>query len=158
MIDFKEQLKTIVKKHNLPSFETLDKEFEFLYVGKIIEVTRPLSFIRRRMSDKMGGILGMLQGMVQPNPSSMISLEESSFFTKEEKQEKIIAILRELMYFERLSIHLNITSTDEEEVAFIKALWEKWNHLKPQILELTKKLHEGWRKDSEEKKDHNYMG
>jgi len=158
MKNLKESYKKLQEKYKLPDYEELDQEFELLYMKEIYEITRPLVFIRRRIYDKIGWSSGMIQSILQPNPSSPINLEESSFFTKEEKQEKLIKLLRQMMYYARLSLDLDISSTDEEEAEFIKEAFNKWQEFKPAIKEISTKMKEGWKKEIEHKKGHDYMG
>ncbi len=158
MKNVKESYKNLQSKLNLPTYEELDKEFELLYTHEIFEIARPLVFVRRRMYDRIGNVCGMIQGILQPNPGSPISLEESSFFSKEEKQKEFINLLKDLMYYERKASELDLDSTDEQEAKFIKELFSKWKEVKPQLKKIASKLSEGWKKEPEEKKDHSYLG
>ena len=159
MKNLKERYKKLQQEFSLPSYEVLDNEFEFLYVREIFEISRPLVFIRRRIYDKLGWACSMLQGIIQPNPGSIISIEESSFFTKEEKQKDIINLLKDLMYYERLSGDLDLYSTDEQEAKLIKEMFSKWKEVRPKIKNITSKLTEGWKNQKDEsKKNNTYMG
>lgn len=159
MKNLKENYSKLATQFNLPSFEELDKDFELLYVRELFEINRPLVFIRRRICDKIGWTCGMLQGIIQPNPGSMLSIEESSFFTKEEKQNNFVKLLKGLMYYTRKSIYLDMESTDREEAEFIKEAYNKWLETKPKIKEISQQLKEGWKKEKESSKEtNNHLG
>jgi len=158
MKNLKNDYDTLKKKFNLPSYEELDKDFELLYMREIFEIKRALVFVRRRMCDKIANICNVIQNIIQPNPSYPISIEESSFFAKDEKQNELIDLLKDLMFYERFSNSLDIFSTDEEEAEFIKEVYSKWNEVKPRIKEIANKMAKGWKAKKEDKKRNDYMG
>lgn len=158
MKNLKSSYETLANKYNLPSFQELDNEFEILYFRELFEISHPLSFVRRRIYEKFGWVCGMLQGIAQPNPSSMISIEESSFFKKEEKKEHI-DLLKAMMYYERYSVNLDIETNEEQDAEFIKQAYQKWMEIKPQITKISAKLKDSWKKETEVKeRNNNYMG
>jgi len=158
MKDLKQNYQKLVGKYSLPAFEQLDKEFEILYMRDIFEVAYPLRFIRRRINDKISWICNMIQTIMQPNPGSLINMEESTFFSKEQK-ESYKQLLKELMYLERISLNLDIETSEEKDAEFIKTTFSKWDEIKSKILEITNVLKEGWKKETSKKnKNHNYMG
>jgi hypothetical protein len=158
MKELKQRYGKLAEKYNLPLFEELDQDFEILYFKELFEISKPLAFVRRRIYDKIGWVCSMIQTLMQPNPGSPISIEEASFFTKEEKQD-FIKLLKQMMYFERLSIHLDVESTEQEDADFIKETTKKWKEIKPKIKEITNQLNKGWKKETEKKtKNHNYLG
>lgn len=153
---FKSEYEKLVKKHKLPSFEELDKEFELLYIRDFIEINFPLKFIRRRIVDKIVVYCSMIQSLIQPNPSSPISLQESKFF-KEEDLKRMVDILKELMFFERASFSLDTDSTEEKDALFIKDALVLWKKLKKELAGIATSLKEGWKKQvSSESKDKNH--
>ena len=159
MKNFKESYKKLAKEYNLPSFEELDKEFELLYLREIFEISHPLSFVRRRMFDKISQVSGTIHEILQPTTSSIVSLEESSFFSKEEKKENLTGLFKEMMGLLRSSTSLEIELTEEKEAESIKETFQKWNDVKPQLIEIASKLKDGWKKETDSnKKDHNYVG
>lgn len=159
MKNLKENYSKLANQFSLPSYEELDKDFELLYSRELFEISRPLVFIRRRICDKIGWTCGMLQGLIQPNPGSMLSIEESSFFSKEEKQDSFVKILKDLMYYTRKSLDLDLESTNEEEAEFIKELYNKWIEIKPKIKKISQQLKEGWKNEKEtNKQTNNHLG
>jgi hypothetical protein len=159
MKNIKESYKKLSEKHNLPSFEELDNEFELLYTREIFEISHPLSFVRRRMFDKISSISGTIHEILQPNPSSIVGLQESSFFSKEEKKENLTNLFKELMVLLRSTASLEIELTEEGEAESIRETLKKWKEIKPQLIKIAAKLRDGWKKETTStKKDHNYFG
>ena len=159
MQDFKQEYEKLIKKYNLPSYENLDEEFELLYIAEICEISRPLSFVRRRINDKIGWVCNMLQSILQPNPSSLVSMQESAMFSKEQKEE-CQQLLKELMYVNRLSVYLDIDIEEKKNAEYIKTTFTLWKKMKPQISAIAQTLYQGWKENP--KKEHspsnNYTG
>ena len=147
MIDLKQEYEKLSKKYNLPKYEELDDQFELLYFHQIIEIKYPLRFVRRRMFDKINSFIVFLQNLVNPNPASLISLEESKFFSDEEKNE-IISLIREMIKLERQSVLIDLSSTEEKEAKFIKEVYSFWKKHKEKIYKINQKIKENWEKET----------
>ena len=145
-MNLKEEYEKLKKNHKLPNYEILDKEFELLYVTKLEEIKFPLRFIRRRINDKIAWFCNMLQNIIQPNPSSLISLEESKFFSDEDR-EKMIALLKELMFMERESVVLDIDYDEKKDSEYINNILSKWDSIKKKISYFSEKLKKGWKEE-----------
>ena len=153
----KERYKELQKKHGLPRYEDLDREFELLYVGAIQEVQFVLRFVRRRMNDKLVNACTMVQSLLQPNPGSFVNLQESSFLSKEEKRE-CSELLKEIMEVERWSVVLDVESDERKEAEFVKELYKRWLAWKPRVVRLGKKVVEGWKSlELKEEKQERYF-
>ncbi len=156
-MNLRDEYEKLRKTHKLPSYEDLDKEFELLYVTKLEEIKFPLRFIRRRMNDKIAWFCNMLQNIIQPNPGSIIGLEESKFFSNEDK-EKMIALLKELMYIERESLFLDIEYEDKKDVEYINNVINKWNKIKKDISHFSEILKNGWKAEIKKESKEQYFG
>lgn len=156
-IDLKKEYDGLKKKYGLPDYDKLDNEFEFLYVGQIIEIKFPLKFIRRRINDKLAFFCSMLQGVLQPNPGSLVSLQESKFLEQKDL-EKTMNLLKELMFVERQSLLLDISYSEKEEAEFVKDVFKKWPEIKESVSDLFQKIKDGWKKEMKEKGAKNYFG
>ena len=152
----KQTYNKLVKKYHLPAWQALDDEFEIIETKDGMEVIHTLRFIRRRMTDKFSSYALILEGILQPNPGSLISLQEPKFFTEEQLQ-IVITLLTEFMYLERQSLLLDTASTEKLDAVFIKNSFNAWKILKKDLLLVTTILAEGWKK--ERKSDSfSYMG
>jgi len=132
------------KKYSLPSYDLLNQAFELLYITPICHIDFPLRFVRRRMVDKIGMICNFLQTMLQPNPSWLIYLKESSFFTADDRQQ-MSDLLRQGMQWERESMLLDVDHDEQADARFIKDVFQRWKKFKEQYASLAKKLPEGWK-------------
>ena len=153
----KEDYEKLKKSYKLPNYEDLDREFELLYVTKLEEIKFPLRFIRRRITDKISWFCNMLQNIIQPNTGSLISLEESKFFSDNDRQ-KIIAVLKELMDVERESLMLEVTFSEKEDAEFINNIYIKWNKIRKDIAYFTEILKKGWKEEVKKEEKEHYFG
>ena len=156
-MNLKEEYEKLRKVYKLPSYEFLDREFELLYVTKLEEIKFPLRFIRRRINDKIAWFCNMLQNIIQPNPGSLISLEESKFFSDEDRK-KMIDLLKELMYMERESVLLDIDYDKKKDSEYISDALEKWNSIKKEISKFSDKLKKGWKEEIKKESKEEYFG
>ena len=155
MSDLKKEYESLKKKYNLPDYDGLDNEFELLYVGEIKEIKFPLRFIRRRINDKIAMVCNMIQTLLQPNPGSVINLQEASFLDKEEKN-KYSELLKNLMIIERTSLALDLNFDENGDAEFIKDNYKGWLEAKDDIMKLTDKLIDGWKKLEIKKEQRNH--
>ena len=158
VMELKKEYDILAKKYNLPDYEDLDKEFELLYVMDIKEIKYPLRFVRRRINDKMAWACTMIQSILQPNPGSLVNLQESNCFTKDDKQ-KLFAALKDMMQLERKSLLLDINFNEKEDATFIAEAFNRWLTVKKDVSWMAEKMHQYWTTMEEEKKttDH-YFG
>ena len=156
-MEIKKAYEKLKIKYNLPEYEELDEEFELLYFQRIIEIKYILRFVRRRIVDKLNSYVNFLQNILNPNPSSLISLEESKFFSQEEREE-IIALIKEMVIVERKSLELDINHNEKKDAEFIKYGFMKWGELRNKIAKMCDKLKEGWESEIKEESEKHYFG
>ena len=156
-MDLKKIYESYQKKYKLPDYDKLDHEFELLYVNNIIEIKYPLRFIRRRIIDKIGYFIGILQGILQPNPASIISLEESKFFSEEEKK-NISLLINRLMLLQRESTVLDTDFNIDEDAKLIRESYKFWLDTKKDILKIIETFVQNWKKEAKEESKKEYIG
>ena len=144
--DLKNRYDEIAKKKSLPNWEELDSEYELGHVGPIMEVSFPLRFVRRRIGDRFAWAANFLQGLLQPNPSSVVSMQESKFFTELDRK-KVVELLKTFMYLERTNLSLDIANNDEDSVRWIRDAHKTWIESKKDLTNLTDKMKTGWKEE-----------
>lgn len=155
-MELRKKYNELQKKYGLPSYDGLDSDFELLYVSPITEINFPLRFIRRRINDKLAFFCSMLQGVLQPNPSSLIALQESKFLDEDDSK-KVRKLLKEMMFMERQSLLFDINHSEKDEAELIKDVFKKWPGIKKQVHEIFSKIKENWKKEIK-KKEESYFG
>jgi len=158
-MDIKKEYEALAKKYKLPDYEDLDREFELLYVMDIKEIKYVLRFIRRRINDKVAWACTMIQSILQPNPGSLVNLQESNCFNSKDDKQKLFNLLREMMQVERKSLLLDIKSDEKGDAVFINESYKQWSSFKNEISWIAEKMHKHWSTVQEEKKERDrYFG
>lgn len=124
----------------LPEIILLDKETECidLLTERKAEASLPLTIIRRRFVDVVGGWISYLHSFLLPNQQSMILVHEAENFSEEEKAE-ILMILNQLMFISRVSAKLELERSPAADAHFLGEYFPKWLEIKAKILAITKK-------------------
>ncbi len=157
-MDIKKEYQTLEKKYKLPDYEELDREFELLYVMDIKEIKYVLRFIRRRINDKVAWACTMVQSILQPNPGSLVNLQESNCFARDDKQ-RLFNLLKEMMQLERKSLLLDINPDEKNDAAFINESYKHWSSFKNEVAWAAEKMHKHWSMVQEERKERgHYFG
>ena len=157
MVDLKNDYEKLRKKYSLPKYDELDENFELLYFQPVIEIKFLLRFIRRRIFDKINSYIVFLQNILHPNPNSIISLEESRFFSDNEKQE-IANLMKSMMQLERKSSLIDLSGSEKEDAEFIKKAFNSWVDYKKSLYGVSKKMLEGWYSEVKEDSKSTFFG
>ena len=147
--DIKIEYEKISKKYKLPEFEIINNEFEIDFIEKKEFLTRA---IRRRMNDKLLFFARIIENVIYQSTQSQISSYENSFFTDERKLE-LVKVHKQLMAFERTSLLLDIETTDEKDIDYIKNLLENWEEFKKELKDIAETMQSSWNKNLEEKEE-----
>ena len=138
----KENYEKLRKQYDLPKFEDIDMEFE---LRKSDETTFLRKEIRRAILHKLQGTLNYLETSLEVNPSSLHSFIESEAFTKTERENATI-FYRRIGYL----LHKGLKSglgTEQDEMEFIKELWDEWPQIKEGVKSLMDKIMAAWKKN-----------
>lgn len=138
------------KKYDLPKFDELNNEFEISSIKQLTKTDFPLRVIRRRITDKLAMFCNILQSLLLPNTGSAINMFEIKLFNEEDKT-KIEKLLADMMFLERKSLLLDITSDEKVEAEFLRTSWKQWPRFSVEMAKIAEKMSEGWR--LEEKSD-----
>src|SRR3989338_1090008 len=147
--DIKTEYEKISKKYKLPEFEKINDDFEINFIEKKEFLTRA---IRRRMNDKLLFFARIIENVIYPNSQSHIIAYENSVFSEERKLE-LVKVHKQLMIFERRSLLLDIETTDENDIEYIKDLLSRWEDFKKELKEVAETMRESWKKNIEEKEE-----
>ena len=141
--DLEKEYNILKKKAPLPKFSELDSEFE---ISSIKEKPHLIRNIRRKMNDKIIFYCRILEGILFPTQASIISFHEGKHFSDEEKS-KMREAYKKLMYYERKSLSLDVSPDEKQEILFINEIFKNWNKFKVEIIKVTSKMQESWKKE-----------
>ena len=98
------------------------------------------------MNDKIIFYCRILEGILFPTQASIISFHEGKHFSDEEKS-KMREAYKKLMYYERKSLSLDVSPDEKQEILFINEIFKNWNKFKVEIIKVTSKMQESWKKE-----------
>lgn len=145
--NLKKDYEKVQRKHDLPSFEELNKDFQ---VEKIAEVETDFLIreIRKFMSDKFSNYLRFIEAVLQPVNTPMFIFSIIKSIGVEEKK-KLTDIYKKLVKIEVRVIELDIKFFEEKEAEFIKEFYEVWQEIKKDMLEIVESIKKNWDNKSE---------
>ncbi len=151
--DFRRAYSELVRKHKLPELDFLDREFEIstLEPGPFL-----LRDIKRKMHDKIDSACKLLDSILQPEPV-WHNMYEAGIFTDEEKKSMYV-VYKELMSFSRACMVLEMECDDILDAKFISEFVPRWKKIKPQVVEMLRKIEEGWKKEANMDEKLGYFG
>lgn len=155
--EFKACYEVWQKKYNLPAFKDLEDEFD-LYLSDVEKTPKDvvLAVIRRRIQEKVGGVVHLLEEISFPNNGSLVSLHEAKFLSDEQK-EKVGELMQKLMFFERKGIIVDLKPSIATDAEFINSFMKEWPEMLKQIISVLESLRDGW-KETDKKEILHYFG
>ena len=148
-----EHYEKLIKKYRIPDYDVLDHEFE---VSTLEDEQFFLRGVREKISEKIERLVNMFDDLLHPK-STFTGNVESNVLTDEDK-EKIIDIMKRLMYFYRRVTELQIDDSDKKNAEFINEVFKEWDELKKKSLLIVGKLKEAWTQDVLKKEVVGYLG
>ncbi len=157
-LDIKQEYEKIKAKHSLPEFDKLEKEFEIYQIkDNLKDSSYVLRLTRRRIYDKIVFFCNVLERIIFPNPSSLILINESKFFS-EQKHKEMYQVYKKLMKYERLSMSLDISNDESKNAQFIKDVYKEWPKLRDYCQKIAQELSTRWEKEEDTEEKSGYMG
>lgn len=142
----KERYLELQKKHNLPSFQELNKEFgiEKTEIEKFDILIRE---IRKYVADKLLNYLKFIETILNPSNASMVIFSIIKTLGADEKQ-KLTEVYKKLAKTELDLIELDISFNEEKEAEFINKNYLLWKELSRELMIVIAKVKENWDKES----------
>jgi len=130
----KENYLKVQEKHNLPSFEELNKDF---HIEKIAELETELLIreVRRFVGDKMVNYMRFIESLLNPVNVPMFVFSIIKALNAEDKK-KLSEMYQDLMKMEIVFIELDLEFSEEKESKFIKDSYKSWQKVKKDLLEI----------------------
>ena len=152
--NIKEEYENLSKKYKIPKFEILNEDFELEFIK---EKPFLLKQVRRKMNEKVIFFCRIVESLLYPNPQNIINVNELNSFSNDKKSE-LEKIYKELMYFERSSLFLDVLPEDKKEVEYINNFFNSGNRIKKHVEETVKTMQESWKNDIKETEKNDYFG
>jgi len=151
----KQEYKKIQEKHNLPSFEELNEDFNIEKASEV-KVELLVREIRRFIADKLSNYMRFAEAILNPVNVQMFVYSLIKSLDAQEK-EKLTEIYKKLSKNELKLIELDIDYSEEKEALFIRESYVVWQEMKKDLLDILEKANKNWDNKSESK-NKDYFG
>ncbi len=145
--ELKEKYKDIQKKHGLPDFEELNKDFQIEKAAES-ETDFLIREIRKFVGDKMMNYLKFIESLLNPVNAPMFIFSITKLIDSEKKK-KLSEIYNELMKKEIKFIELDLEFDEEKEAEFIRESHKSWQEVKRDFLKIIGNINKEWDNKSE---------
>lgn len=144
MVDIKKAYNELKKKHALPDFNEINDEFE---ISTIEHEDFLLREIRKKIDEKTEIFLKILNSVLQPE-TNITELHECKEFSEKEK-ERIFELYKRLMLMHNSGMMAYISCDDKDDASLISESFREWPQVKKQMLEITMKMRDAWKKGTD---------
>ena len=151
----KQEYKKIQEKHNLPSFEELNEDFNIEKASEV-KVELLIREIRRFIADKLSNYMRFAEAVLNPVNVQMFVYSLIKSLDVQEK-EKLTEIYKKLSKNELKLIELDIAYSEEKEALFIRESYVMWQEMKKDLLDVIEKANKNW-DNKVESKNKDYFG
>lgn len=132
----------IQKKHNLPSFEKLNEDFQIERISEI-ETEILIREVRKTMSEKFANYLRFIETLLNPVSAPMSIFSIVKLIGTKEK-EKLTEIYKNLVEMEVKVFELDVEFSEKKEAAFVKESYGSWQKMKTAFLEIIDVIKKNW--------------
>ena len=151
----KKDYSEIQEKHNLPSFEELNEDFNIEKASEV-QVELLIREIRRFIADKLANYMRFAEAVLNPVNVQMFVYSLIKSLDVQEK-EKLTEIYKKLSKNELKLIELDIKYSEEKEALFIRESYVMWQEMKKDLLDIIEKATKNW-DNKVESKSKDYFG
>ena len=142
LVQLKETYRVMQIKHDLPSFEKLNEDFQIEKAAEL-ETDFVLREVRRYITDKFFNYLRFIESILSPiNAPMFIFAITKTLGTKD--REKLIELYKKISKIDIDLIELDIEYSEEKEAKSIKEYYSMWQNLKKDFLEIVEVIKKNW--------------
>ena len=147
------KIDNFLTEKGLPSKEDLFAEFGLF---EFSEESDWVVLLLEKLSDKVSTYIKFLEDMLQPD-TNISSMHESLIFTNEERK-KMFEILRNLFYWERLSLLIDLNEEETSKIKYFNDYFKYWKNIKEELKPYLNKAINTWKENETETKFEGYFG
>ena|SRR3989344_759314 len=140
--NLKENYAKIQKKHELPSFEKLNEDFQIEKAAEF-ETDFLIREIRKIMSEKFSNFLRFTEAVLNPVEVSIFIFSIIKMIGAEEKM-TLNEIYKKLANNEIKIIGLEMEFSEKKEAEFINESYKTWQEIKKDFLDILEIIKKNW--------------
>lgn len=144
----KEEYGKLEKKHGLPGFEEMNKDF---YIERLAENETEILIreVRRMVGDRMANYMRFIENILNPVNVPMFIFSIIKLISPEEKKQ-LSETYKALIKNELKFIEADLNLDDSREAEFIKESYRFWQDIKKEMSGILRNAEKMWDSKSEE--------
>lgn len=143
----KKRYSEIQSKHNLPSFEQMNEDFNIERSSEY-EFELLIREMRKYISDKLQNYMRFVETIIHPTNASMFIFSIIKTISEDDKK-KLTEVYKKLARYEVELIDLDIQYSEEKEANFIREFFKVWQEVKKDMLDVVGVVRDNWDKEVE---------
>ena len=152
--ELKKDYEKLRKKHSLPSFDELNKNFSIERISET-ETDFLLREVRRAISEKINIYIRIIETFLQPTNCPIYIFSIAKLLNTNNK-EKLAEIYKKLAELEFKILEIDLEFAEEKEANFIKEAYNVWMQIKESLLKILDFITKNFEKKSKTE-DRNYF-
>jgi C-terminal processing protease CtpA/Prc len=152
--DIEQHYADLKKKHSLPDFAVLDREFEVSTIEKPAFLLRA---IRRKVGERIDAAVQLIDPLIQPDAGSYANLTEYRALTEADRKE-LLKHFQHVMELSLACIDAEMSADDAQDAVFIRRAAAEWPAIRESLRPFVQKIGIAWTKSVEHKNNVGYFG
>jgi hypothetical protein len=148
------QYKELQKKHQLPDFAVLDKEFEISTIEKPDFLLRN---VRRKISERFDHATQLLDPLIQPDAGTFVHLTEYRALSESDRR-NVLKLFQDIQSLALACIDAEMSVDDAQDVLIINRAAQQWPAIRAALRPHIQKIAAAWTNSVEHKQDVEYFG
>jgi len=152
--EIEQRYNELKKKHALPDFAAVDKEFEISAIEKPVFL---LKAIRDRIGERIHDVSHVLEPWVQPDVNAFTTIFEYRSLSESERKEAFTQF-KKLMALRRACLDAEFAVDDAQDAALISRAMNEWPAIRQALRPIVQKIMAAWPKPAERQDVVGYFG
>ena len=154
MPEIEKTYKELSKKHKLPDFSMLDREFEISLIENDKFLLREIIV---RMTDKIDYYAMLINNVLHPDNGTLAPLHECKSF--DDTQKDILFVLyQKLMLNHRKGLLALLKAQEKGQAEFISGFSKEWEVSKSQLESMLEVMRDSWNEKTNIREELRYFG
>jgi hypothetical protein len=138
----KENYRKLQAKHNLPSFDNLNEDFQIEKVAES-ETDFILKEVRTCITDKFFNYLRFIESILTPNNVPIFVFAITKTLGQKER-EKLMELYKKIAKIDVDMIELDLQYSEEKEAKSVKTYYEMWQEIKKELIGIVNVIKKNW--------------
>lgn len=146
--ELKKEYALLEKKHGLPSFYEMNKEFG---IEELNETDFLVRGMRKIIVEKLSFFSKFIEVVLNPSEGGSLFVFSIAKTLNQENRKSLAGVYEKISKFQIESLKRDISYSEEEEIEFVKRIYSFWESAKKELVDSLEVIESNW--DNHRKKD-----